>query len=141
MNTGIIFREDLYLELMRHPSGDPEMDNKVYKDQVYINKELIELGKKHNVKLIATNDVHFINPEDALAHDRLICLSTNSDLDDPNRLRYTKQEWLKTRKEMLELFSDIPDAISNTQEIADKVELYELNRKPVMPDFPLPEGF
>jgi DNA polymerase-3 subunit alpha len=136
-----IFGDDLYLELMRHKSDDPEMNHKVYKDQIFVNNALLELGKKHNVKCIATNDVHFVNPEDAGAHDRLICLSTGKDLDDPNRLKYTQQEWLKTREEMQEIFRDIPQVILNTQEIVDKVEEYALNRNPIMPDFPLPEGF
>ncbi len=136
-----IFGEDYYLELMRHHSGNAEMDQRVYKDQVYVNNILLELGKKHHIKCIATNDVHFIDPADAAAHDRLICLSTGKELDDPNRMRYTRQEWLKTRAEMRELFADIPEVLENTQEIVDKVEQYDLNRKPIMPDFPLPEGF
>ena len=136
-----IFADDLYLELMRHKSNDPEMNHKVYKDQIFVNNSLLELGKKLGVKCIATNDVHFVNPEDAGAHDRLICLSTGKDLDDPSRMKYTQQEWLKTREEMQEIFRDIPDVIRNTQEIVDKVELYALNRDPIMPDFPLPDGF
>ncbi|MCB8998567.1 MAG: DNA polymerase III subunit alpha [Bacteroidales bacterium] len=136
-----IFGEDFYLELMRHKTNDPEMNQKVYKDQVYVNNTLLELGEKYGVKCIATNDVHFINAEDAGAHDRLICLSTGKDLDDPSRMKYTQQEWLKTRAEMMEIFKDIPQVLINTQEIVDKVEVYALNRDPIMPDFPLPEGF
>ena len=102
-----IFGEDFYLELMRHPSDDAEMNEKVYKDQVFVNRILLELGQKHSVKCIATNDVHFVNSGDAAAHDRLICLSTGKDLDDPLRMRYTRQEWLKTRQEMSELFKEI----------------------------------
>ena len=116
-----IFGEDYYLELMRHPTGDPETDQRVYKDQVYVNSILLELGRKHNIKCIATNDCHFINPEDAAAHDRLICLSTGKELDDPNRMRYTRQEWMKTQAEMQELFADIPEILANTQEIVDKI--------------------
>ena len=136
-----IFGPDFYLELMRHPSQKPGMNEKVYNDQVYVNKVLLSIGKKHNIKCIATNDVHFVNPEDAAAHDRLICLSTNSDVDDPNRLRYTEQEWLKSRDEMRALFADIPEVLFNTQEIVEKVEYYELNRQPLLPAFPLPDGF
>jgi len=136
-----IFGEDFYLELMRHPTNKPGMNEKVFNDQVYVNQVLLKLGKKHNIKCIATNDVHFIDPEDAGAHDRLICLSTNSDIDDPKRLSYTEQEWFKTKQEMATLFSDIPDALTNTQEIVDKIEAYELNRKPLLPAFPIPEGF
>ena len=136
-----IFGEDFYLELMRHPSDDPGMNEKVYKDQVFVNNILLELGKKHNIKCIATNDVHFVDPGDAAAHDRLICLSTGKDLDDPTRLRYTKQEWFKTKAEMYGLFSDIPEVLRNTVEVAEKIKIYKLNRDPVMPDFPLPDDF
>ena len=136
-----IFGDDLYLELQRHPSGDPEMDRKVYQDQVYVNSVLMEFAEKHKLKLIATNDAHFINKEDADAHDRLICIGTGKDVDDPNRLRYTRQEWFKTQEEMKKLFADIPEAINNTKEIVDKVEVFELNRKPIMPEFKIPEPF
>jgi DNA polymerase-3 subunit alpha len=136
-----IFGEDFYLEIMRHPTGDPAMDEKVFKDQVYVNKILLDLGKKHKVKCLATNDVHFINPEDAQAHDRLICLSTGKDLDDPTRMKYTEQEWFKTQQEMRELFADLPEVILNTSEVLAKIEDYDLNRKPILPIFPLPESF
>ena len=79
--------------------------------------QLIEFAKKYNIKLICSNDVHFVNEEHAEAHDRLICLSTGKDLDDPKRMLYTKQEWMKTKAEMNELFADIPEALSNTLEI------------------------
>ena len=136
-----IFGEDFYLELMRHPTGDPQMDEKVFNDQVYVNKILLDLGNKLGVKCVATNDTHFINAEDAQAHDRLICLSTGKDLDDPTRMKYTEQEWFKTQQEMRELFADLPEVILNTSEVVAKIEEYELNRKPILPIFPLPEGF
>ena len=136
-----IFGDDYYLELMRHPAEEPAQREDVYEKQVEVNKLLIELAKKHNVKLIATNDVHFTNAEDADAHDLLICLNTGKDVDDPTRMRYTKQEWFKTQEEMNELFSDIPEAIENTAEIVDKVENYQLNSEPIMPFFPIPESF
>ncbi len=136
-----IFGDDFYLELQRHPSGDPAKDREVYDQEQQANAILLELAREHRVKVIASNDVHFINAEDAEAHDRLICLNTGKDLDDPNRMSYTKQEYFKTTDEMSELFSDIPEAIENTGEIADKVEQYELDSEPLMPDFPLPEGF
>ena len=101
----------------------------------------MELSAKTGVKIIATNDVHFINAEDAEAHDRLICINTNSQLDDINRLRYTKQEWLKSYDEMEAIFHDHPEALANTLEIAEKVEVYGINRAPVMPEFPIPEDF
>ncbi len=136
-----IFGDDLYLELQRHPSGDPDMDRKVYQDQVYVNEVLQEFADKHGLKVVATNDAHFIDKEDADAHDRLICIGTGKDVDDPNRLKYTRQEWFKTQEEMKKLFSDIPEAIINTQEVADKVEVYELNHKPIMPIFEIPDEF
>ncbi len=136
-----IFGDDFYLELQRHQSGDPEIDRKVYEDQVYVNRELLALSKKHGVKVVATNDVHFVHQEDAGAHDRLICIGTARDLDDPNRLRYTRQEWFKTRQEMNQLFADVPEALANTQEIADKIETYELDHKPIMPEFEIPSEF
>jgi DNA polymerase III subunit alpha len=136
-----IFGEDFYLEMQRHKPEDPKIDDEVFRRQEMVNKRLIELSKQHNVKLIATNDVHFAAKEDAGAHDRLLCINTGSFVDDENRLRYTREEYLKTPEQMLEIFSDVPEAISNTQEIADKVEHYELNQSAIMPDFPLPDGF
>ena len=136
-----IFGDDYYLELMRHETIDPEIDSDTFSQQVIVNKKLIELSEKFNIKLIATNDVHFINAEDAEAHDRLICLNTGKDLDDPDRLRYTKQEFLKTPQEMSEIFSDVPEAIGNTVEVVEKIDDYELNQKPVMPDYSIPEGY
>lgn len=136
-----VFGDDYYLELQRHPNNLPRLKDEVYGNQVLVNKEILKLAAKHGVKVIATNDVHFINEEDADAHDLLICLNTGKDLDDPDRMRYTKQEWFKTTAEMNELFRDIPEALQNTNEIAEKVECYELNSAPIMPVFPIPEDF
>lgn len=136
-----IFREDFYLELMRHPSELPQLREEVYNKQVVVNEHLVRLAKLYDVKLIATNDIHFINSEDADAHDLLICLNTGKDLDDPNRMRYTKQEWFKTTAEMNALFADIPEALFNTNEIVEKIEEYKLDADPIMPVFPIPENF
>jgi len=136
-----IFGDDFYLELQRHQSGDSEIDRKVYEDQVYVNEQLLKFSKQYGVKVVATNDAHFINAEDAEAHDRLLCIGSASFLDEPNRLRYTRQEWFKTQQEMKALFADVPEAIINTDEIAGKVEVYTLNRKPIMPEFAIPEPF
>ncbi len=136
-----IFGDDFYLELQRHKSGDPEMDRKVYEDQVYVNNALLQLSQKHGVKVVATNDVHFVDADDAGAHDRLICIGTARDLDDPNRLRYTRQEWFKTTAEMNALFADVPEALETTREIADKVKMFELDHKPIMPEFEIPPEF
>jgi DNA polymerase-3 subunit alpha len=136
-----VFGDDYYLELQRHESADPARNEDVYKNQVRVNKVILELAEKHQIKVIATNDVHFINAEDADAHDLLICLNTGKDFDDPNRMRYTKQEWFKTTAEMNRLFSDVPQALANTKEVVEKVENYELNSSPIMPPFPIPEEF
>ena len=135
------FGNDFYMELQRHPTGDPHFDDDTLAKQEKVNARLMEIALDKGVKLIATNDVHFVNEEDSEAHDRLICLNTGKDLDDPTRMRYTKQEWFKTREEMATLYADIPQALENTQEIADKVEYYDLNHDPIMPDFPIPDEF
>ena len=136
-----IFGDNFYLELQRHPSGDEKIDREVYHDQQFVNEQLIKLGKETGTLVVATNDVHFINQEDAEAHDRLLCISTGKDLDDPQRMRYTRQEWLKTREEMRRLFADVPEALENTQKIVDEVEEYKLDSPPVMPEFPIPAEF
>ena len=136
-----IFREDFYLELMRHPATDLTRDTEVYKRQLEVEKVLVELSRKFKIKLLATNDVHFLNEADAEAHDRLLCINTGKFIDDPTRMRYTGQEWFKSKKEMNLLFADLPEALENTLEVLAKVEHYSLNRDPIMPDFPLPEGF
>jgi DNA polymerase-3 subunit alpha len=136
-----IFGDDYYLELQRHQSGIPTIDADVYERQKKVNKVLQEVSKITGIKLIATNDVHFIKAEDAEAHDHLICLNTGKDLDDPNRMRYTTQEYLKSPDEMAKIFEDVPEAITNIQEIIGKIESFKLDVAPVMPNFPLPDGF
>lgn len=136
-----IFGDDYYLELQLHPSGDPRKDADVYENQLLVNKALLELSAKCGVKYICSNDVHFILAEDAVAHDHLICLNTGRDLDDPNRMRYTFQEYLKSPEEMAQLFPDHPEALATTLEIADKVEEYKLTHAPLMPNFPPPPEF
>ncbi|MCQ2096121.1 MAG: DNA polymerase III subunit alpha [Bacteroidaceae bacterium] len=138
-----IFGDDFYLELMRHEVKNPNVraNRETFPLQQQVNNVLMELARKHDVKLICTNDSHFVDEENAEAHDRLICLSTGKDLDDPTRMLYSKQEWFKTRAEMSEVFSDVPEALSNTIEILDKVEFYSINHAPIMPYFPIPEEF
>ena len=136
-----IYGDDYYIELQLHKSGDPAIDSGVYREQKKVNEVLVDLAEKHKVKLIASNDVHFIRAEDAPAHDHLICLNTGKDLDDPNRMRYTTQEYLKSYDEMKMLFPDQLDALANTLEVMDKIESYSLSHKPLMPNFPLPEDF
>ena len=136
-----IFGDDYYLEMQLHRSGDPRRDADVYENQKRVNAVILELAAKHNVKYIASNDAHFIMADDAEAHDRLICLNTGKDLDDPTRMRYTGQEYLKSEQEMAELFGDHPEALTTTLEIVDKVEEYSLEHKPLMPNFPIPDDF
>ena len=136
-----LFGEDYYIELQRHETQLPDADQEVYARQREVNPVLVALAQKHGVKLICSNDAHFINAEDAEAHDRLICLSTNHYVADTNRMHYTKQEWLKTPEEMAEIFADVPEALSNTQEIVDKVEIYDIDHDPIMPKFDIPESF
>ena len=138
-----LFGDDYYLELQRLKAAPhlPESATEVYEKQLEVNKHLIELSRKYNVKLICTNDVHFVNEEHAAAHDRLICLNTGKDLDDPKRMYYTQQEWMKTREEMNRLFADIPESLANTMEIYNKVEFYSIDNAPIMPAFDIPEDF
>ena len=136
-----VFGDDFYLELQRHKATVPRANHEAYKLQQIANEKLIEYSKKFNVKLVCTNDVHFVDEENAEAHDRLICLSTGKDLDDPNRMLYSKQEWMKTRAEMNEVFADVPEALSNTVDICDQVEFYSIDHAPIMPTFAIPEDF
>ena len=136
-----LFGEDYYLELQLHKATVPRANHEAYNLQLNVNKHLIEYSKKFNVKLICTNDVHFVDEENAEAHDRLICLSTGKDLDDPNRMLYSKQEWMKTKEEMNEIFKDVPEALSNTVDICDQVEFYSIDHAPIMPTFEIPKEF
>ncbi len=137
-----LFGDDYYLELQRHKASDPTGNQETYETQQRVNAVLIELAKKHNVKVIATNDSHFLNKEDAGAHERLICLSTGQKITDSDRgMLYSKEEWFKTTSEMNEIFSDMPEALTNTVEIANKVEYYSIDNPALMPDFEIPEGY
>ena len=138
-----LFGDDYYLELQRHEVKDPSQraNRETFPLQQKANKVLLELAKEYGVKVICSNDAHFVDEENAEAHDHLLCLSTGKDLDDPTRMLYTKQEWFKTREEMNDVFQDIPEALSNTLEILDKVETYDIEHAPIMPFFPIPEEF
>ncbi len=138
-----VFGDDYYLELQRHEVTDPVIraNRETFPLQQQANKVLIELAREYGIKLICTNDVHFVDQDNAEAHDHLLCLSTGKDLDDPTRMLYSKQEWFKTKAEMNAIFSDVPEALSNTLEILDKVEIYSLDHDPIMPFFPIPSSF
>lgn len=137
------FGDDYYLELQRHEVKDPNQraNRETFPLQQKVNRQLVELAHKHQIKLMCSNDSHFVNEENAEAHDRLICLSTGRDLDDPKRMLYTKQEWFKTQAEMNQVFEDIPEALENTCEILDKIEVYSIDHAPIMPNFAIPEDF
>ncbi len=138
-----VFGDDYYLELQRHEVKDPGINanRETFPQQEKVNKVILELARKYNVKVVCTNDCHFVDEENGEAHDRLICLATNKDLNDPTRMLYTKQEWFKTRAEMNEQFADIPEALANTCEVLDKIEAYSIDHGPIMPNFDIPEDF
>ena len=136
-----VFGEDYYLEVQLHKTEVPGLSLEVYENQLVANKGIYQLAAEEGVKVLATNDAHFILKEDGPAHDRLICLTTNALIDDPNRIRYTQQEYLKSEEEMAALFPDHPEVLANTLEVAEKVERYEIDRDHVLPRFELPEDF
>ena len=136
-----VFGDDYYLELQRHKATVARANHETYEKQCLVNDALIQFAKELDIKLICTNDSHFVNEEDADAHERLICLSTGKKLTDENVMLYSKQEWFKTQEEMNGVFADIPEALQNTNEILDKIEIYSIDHGPILPDFPLPDGF
>lgn len=136
-----VFKDDYYLEVMLHKTEVPGLSLEVYEKEKEYDEVIFDLAEKHGVKVIATNDVHFVRKEDGPAHDRLICLTTNAYIDDIDRLRYTQQEYLKTEEEMAALFPDHPEVITNTLEICDKVENYTIDRGHVLPKFEIDKDF
>lgn len=137
-----VFGDDYYLEMQRNKANPEQRANQeTYPKQEEVNQALMEMSKELGIKLVCSNDVHFVEEEDAEAHDHLICISTGKCLDDTDRMLYTKQEWLKTTAEMNNLFADVPEALRNTMEILGKVEAYSIEHAPLMPVFPIPEEF
>ena len=138
-----LWGDDYYLELQRHEVKNPmqRANRETFPLQQKANRIILELAKEYDVKVVCSNDCHFVDEDTAEAHDHLLCLSTGKDLDDPTRMLYSKQEWLKTREEMNEIFADVPEALANTCEIIDKVETYNLESDPIMPFFPIPADF
>jgi len=136
-----VFGDDYYLEVMKHKTEVQGLDDDVYRAQMEVNPVIFELAEELGVKVVATNDVHFIRREDGPAHDRLICLTTNSDIDDPKRLRYTQQEFLKSEAEMAELFPEHPETLANTLEVAGKVDLYKIDHDYILPKYHIDEAF
>ncbi len=138
-----VFGDDYYLEIQRHEVKDPNQraNRETFPLQQRANKVILELAKEYGIKVVCTNDCHFEDQDTAEAHDHLLCLSTNKKLDDPTRMLYTKQEWFKTRAEMNEVFSDVPESLANTLDVLNKVEIYSIDHNPIMPFFPIPESF
>ena len=138
-----VFCDDYYLELQRHEVKDPNIraNRETFPLQQKANKAMMELAGEYGVKLVCTNDAHFVDQDNAEAHDHLLCLATGKDLDDPKRMLYSKQEWFKTRAEMNTVFGDLPQVMANTLEILDKVEMYSIDHDPIMPFFPIPAEF
>ena len=144
-----IFGDDFYVELQRHNLQN--LDNTGI-SQEDINQVLIRLAKKYNVSIIATNDSHYVDQADANAHDILLCINTGEFQSTPKatneesgrgfRFGFPNDEFFfKTKEEMAELFSDIPEAIENTQKIVDSINTPELKRDVLLPAYPLPPGF
>lgn len=136
-----VFGDDYYLEIQLHKSDIPLSNRETYHEQLRVAEAILRIAEETGVKVVATNDTHFLNQEDAEAHDHLICLMTNTQVNDPDRLLYTKQEWLKSPEEMSEVFRDYPDVLENTVEVCRKVEIFSIDHKPLMPHFELPDGF
>ena len=136
-----IFGEDFYLEVQQHKTEIPGQSQEVYERQLVANEGIFALAEKTGTKVVATNDVHYVRKEDGPAHDRLICLTTNAFIDDPNRMRYTQQEYLKSEEEMLDMFYKHPETLSNTLEVAEKIDSFKIDKDPILPKFDLPEEF
>ena len=137
-----LFGEDYFLELQLHKATVERANHEAYPMQLKVNEYLRQLAAKHHIRTVCTNDVHFVDEDNAEAHDRLICLSTGKDLDDPKRMLYSKQEWLKTTAEMAAIFGETdPDAMAATVDICERVENYSIDHAPIMPEFEIPAEF
>ena len=148
-----LFGDDYSLEVMLHPPGKGEGDGKMipasaiddfhelYKRQTDVMNAVLDLGKRLGIRVIATNDVHFLDKEDDDSHDVLLALSTQKKMSDTDRMIYTGQEYFKTEEEMRALFAAHPEVIDATREVSDMIEQYELNSDPIMPKFPIPAEF
>ena len=136
-----VFGDDFYLEVQQHKTEIPGQSQEIYERQIVANEGIFELAAKTGTKVVATNDVHFVRKEDGPAHDRLICLTTNTFVDEPDRMRYTQQEYLKSEEEMLDMFYKHPETLANTLEVAEKIESFKIDKDPILPKFDLPADF
>ena len=137
-----VFGCDYYLEIRRDADYDLSQDapSGLMIEQEKVNKVLIQKSKEYGVKVVATNDVHYVNPEDLAVYNIQQCILVGKTMEefDTAPLRF---RWLTSKKFMTELFSDYPEAISNTMEIFDKIETYDIHHAPIMPPVSIPEGF
>ena len=133
-----LFGEDYYIELQRHETHRQGANQQIFQFQSAINPVLIDLAHEYGVKIICSNDSHYVNAEEADTQDLIMCKNSNKNVDDQDRIRFSKQEWLKSPEEMEAIFRDIPEALSNTQEIVDKIELYDIDHAPILPKLELP---
>ena len=137
-----VFGCDYYLEIRRDADYDLSQDapSGLMIEQEKVNKVLIQKSKEYGVKVVATNDVHYVNPEDLAVYNLQQCILVGKTMEefDTAPLRF---RWLTSKKFMTELFSDYPEAISNTMEIFDKIETYDIHHAPIMPPVSIPEGF
>ena len=132
-----IFGDDYYIELQRHRGMERIDDTGMSQEDV--NQVLLGFAKKYNVKVICTNDSHYVEEEDFAPHDILLCVNTNSLLEETNRFKFPSSDfYFKTQKEMNRLFHDVPESVDYTQEIFDKIEPIELARDVLLPAFPVP---
>ncbi|WP_116127079.1 DNA polymerase III subunit alpha [Lewinella sp. IMCC34183] len=135
-----IFGDDYYIELQRH-RGLENIDN-LGISQEDINQKLLGFARKHNVKVICTNDSHYVEEEDYLPHDILLCVNTGSLMEDMSRFKFPSSDfYFKSQQEMSRLFGDVPDSVANTMEIHDKIEHLKLTSDVLLPNFPMPLGF
>ena len=137
------FGDDYYLELQR--CADYDMNNKVPSElmleQQKVNDVLIQKAKEYGVKVVATNDVHYVAPEDLDVYNIQQCCATGQTMDEFSKTKVLQFRWLTSKKFMCELFSDVPEAIANTMEIFDKVEFYDIRHAPIIPRIDIPNGF
>ena len=137
------FADDYYLELQR--SADYDLNSNAPSDfmleQQKANAVLMQKAKEYGVKVVATNDVHYADPEDLAAYNIQRCVATKKNMEEFAKTNILQFRWLRSRKEMCELFSDVPEAIANTMEIFDNVEFYDIRHTPIIPTIDIPDSF
>ena len=137
------FGEDYYLELNRCADYDLKSNKPSYLmlEQQKVNAVLMQKAKEYGVKVVATNDVRYVAPEDSAVHKIQLCYATGKTMEESVLKDILLFSWLTSRKFMCELFSDVPEAVANTMEILDKVEFYDIHHSPIIPTIDIPNGF